>query len=428
MRALVIGAAVSGTAAMRLLTARGHRVTVYDADPDAAAALVGSVAAHGGTWEPRLLDGIDVVVVSPGVPEHAAPIQDALAAGLPVWSEIELAARHLDVPMAAVTGTNGKTTVTALAAAMLEASGKSAAAVGNIGDPLCDAVGTDRDVLVVEASSFQLRFIDTFRAHAAVLLNVAPDHLDWHGTVEAYAAAKARIWERQGTDDVIIFDSDDPGAVAAVAGAPSRRVPVSGHTRPSGGLGPEDGALRIGDLDLPLNDLSSTDAAFVVDTAAAAAVALVMGGTPAGVAAAATTFQPAAHRRQVVGNWDGVAWVDDSKATNPHAAAAAIRSYPSVVLIAGGRNKGLDVGALGIERNVKFVVGLGEAGSDVVATAAAGAIAANLDEAVALADRHSVAGDTVLLAPGCASFDMFDSYSDRGDQFAAAVLERKEAT
>ncbi len=427
MNTLVVGAAVSGRAASRLLLARGHRVAVYDSDPEAAAALAGTVTAHGGTWDPRHLEGVDTVVVSPGVPEHAAPIQDAIAAGLPIWSEIELAARHLEAPMAAVTGTNGKTTVTALAAAMLVESGLRAGAVGNIGDPLCDAVDADWEVLVVETSSFQLRFIDTFHPRVAVLLNVAPDHLDWHGTEAAYAAAKSRIWENQTADDVLVFDADDPGAVAAIRGARSRLLPVSGRRRPGGGIGPEGPVLRLGPVDLLLSDLPSDDETFVVDAAAAAAAALAMGATPEAAAAAVTRFRPAAHRREIVGEWGGVVWIDDSKATNPHAARAAIRAYPSVVLVAGGRNKELDVGSLAEEPTVRVVIGLGEAGPEMVRRAADGVMAADMEQAVAIADRLARPGDTVLLAPGCASFDMYRSYGERGERFAAAVRARKES-
>jgi UDP-N-acetylmuramoylalanine--D-glutamate ligase len=183
--------------------------------------------------------------------------------------------------------------------------------------------------------------------------------------------------------------------------------------------------LNLGDAVLPVTSLRSGDPAFVVDVAAAAAAAMAMGADPEGIAGAARSFTPAAHRRELVGVWGGVAWVDDSKATNPHAALAAIRSFPSVVLLAGGRSKGLDVGVLGAEPNLRFVVGLGEAGPEVVARAPRGTVASDMEEAVAIADSASRPGDTVLLAPGCASFDMYASYADRGDRFAESVKTRK---
>jgi len=425
MRVLVIGAAVSGRAAASLLRSKGEYVVLYDAD---RAALDGAAADRlsGGPWDPALLDAIDVVVASPGVPEHAAPIRDTLASGIPLWSELELASRHIDAPIAAVTGTNGKTTVTGLTARMLEASGLRVAAVGNIGEPLSAAVGTPWDALVVEASSFQLRFVDSFRADAAVLLNVAPDHLDWHGSFEAYAAAKARILERQTPGDVVVFDADDPGASALVVGATARRVPVSGRVRPDDGWGPEGDALILDGVEIPVADLPRGDAVMLVDVAAAASAAVHLGATPEGVREAAIGFTAVPHRREVVGTWDGVTWVDDSKATNPHAAIAAIRDLESVVLIAGGRNKGLDVGPIALEPNLRLVVAIGEAAGDLAAGGGPVKIADTLEEAVAIADESAVVGDTVLLAPGCASFDMFRSYADRGDRFSAIVRSRKE--
>lgn len=426
MTTLVIGAAVSGRAAAALLRARGEKVIVYDADPAALDGL-DTDAVHGGAWDPALLDGVDLVVPSPGVPEHAPPVADALAGGYTVWSEIELAHRHLGgIPLIAVTATNGKTTVTELAAAMLQASGMRAAAVGNIGDPLSAAVGRPWDALVVETSSFQLRFVEGFRADAAVLLNLAPDHLDWHGTMERYVAAKRRILERQGPGDIIVFDADDRGAVAAVADASGRPVPVSGVRAVDGGAGVVDGNLVLPGGPVPLAAMRRSDPVFAVDVAAAAVAADHLGATHEAIRTVALTATTGRHRREVVGTWDGVTWVDDSKATNPHAALAAIRSYPAVVLIAGGRAKGLDIAPLAVEPNVRAVVAIGEAAAALVAVRPGTPVAGDIGEAVALADAAARSGDTVLLAPGCASFDMFRSYADRGDRFAAAVRSRKE--
>ena len=426
MRVLVLGAAVSGRAALRLLEGEGHEVALHDTDPGALAGLEAGRTAVGGPWESRLLEGIDLVVPSPGIPEHAAPIQEALAAGLPVISELELAASRLSVAYAAVTATNGKTTITTAAADMIGAAGGRAAAVGNIGDPLCDAVGGPWEALVIEASSFQLRFIQDFHPAAAVLLNVAPDHLDWHGSFEAYLEAKAMIHHNQGPDDLLVFDADDAGAVTAVRGAESRLVPVSGSHREAGG-GPEGGNLWIGDIAVELAGLSTGDPVFLADLTAAGLIALEMGATVESVSEVACSFTPGRHRREIVGTWDGVAWVDDSKATNPHAALAAVRAYPSVILIAGGRNKGLDVTPIVLEPSVTHVITLGEEGPAILAAAREASPAADMAEAVAIADRLSHPGDTVLLAPGCASFDMYASYGERGDHFASLIRERKES-
>lgn len=428
MTALVIGAAVSGRAATALLRSSGEAVVVYDADPAAIEAIEAD-RVHGGVWDRSLLEGVELVVTSPGVPEHAPPIQDSLAAGIPLWSELELGFRHLEAPIAAVTGTNGKTTVTDLAARMLQASGLRAAAVGNIGDPLSAVTGQSWDGLVVEASSFQLRFVDTFHARVAVLLNLAPDHLDWHGSFQAYAAAKARILERQTGDDLVVFDADDPGAVSVVVAGvrAARRLPVSGLALPTDGWGPDDDRLVLGDLEIPLKTIPRTDAVMLVDIAAAAAAASHLGATPDGIREAAAGFTAGPHRRQVVGAWNGVTWIDDSKATNPHAALAAIRDHDSVVLIAGGRNKGLDVSPIPLEPNLRLVVAIGEAASELAAAGGPVKVAASLEEAVAIADETARPGDTVLLAPGCASFDMFGSYAERGERFAAIVRSRKES-
>lgn len=425
MRVLLIGAAVSGRAALHLLESDGWEVLVYDADPAAVADLSGDRRVYGGGWTPGLLAGIDLVVTSPGVPPHAPPLADSLAAGVPIWGELELAARHLDADLLAVTATNGKTTITQMATAMLAASGRRVAAVGNIGVPLSEAVGGAWDALVVEASSFQLRFIDSFHPRVAVLLNVAPDHLDWHGDFPAYLAAKASIHRNQGEGDLLVFDDEDPGAREAVAAARARRAPVSGRRRPRPGSGPEGGRLWLGEVAVDLAGVRSSDPIFLVDAAAAGIAALELGATAEGITRALCDFRPPRHRREEVGTWEGVAWVDDSKATNPHAAIAAIRAYPSVILIAGGRNKGLDVAAISGEDRLRHVIGIGEAGPEMVAAAREGTLAADLEEAVEVADRLARPGDTVLLAPGCASFDMFHSYAHRGEVFTAVVRARK---
>lgn len=417
---LVLGAAVSGRAAAAVLRANGDKVLVYDA-VDGAAEGIDADAIHTGAWDPAFLDGVDLIVTSPGIPPDALPLVDAARAGLPVWAEIELAFRHLDAPIGAVTATNGKGTVTEMAAAALTASGLRAAAVGNIGEPLSAAVGSAWDALVVEASSFQLHFVDSFTATAAVLLNVAADHLDWHGSYEGYVAAKQRILERQTDGDIAVFDADDPGATAAISAARAQVVPVSGTRVPAGGYGPDGDVLRIGPASIPIERLNRHDPVFLVDAAAAGAVALHLGADPAALEEALTTYRPAPHRRQWVGEWDGVTWIDDSKATNAHAALNAVRSYQSVVLIAGGLAKGTDPTDVVREPSVRFVVGIGEAGPAMVVAAADGVVADDMEHAVALAAAAAEPGDTVLLAPACASFDMFASYAERGERFQSAV-------
>lgn len=414
----MLGASLSGDAAVRLALALGHEVRVYDLDPSRVEAhrRAGRDVATGEP-ESALFEGVDVIVTSPGIPEHSTVIQMALESGVDLWSEIEFAARHTKAPYVAVTGTNGKTTTTVAAARMLQASDVTALAVGNVGAPLSDAA-LAKDPLVVETSSFQLRFIDTFRPSAAAILNIAPDHLDWHGTMEAYVAAKARITEHQGPDDVLVIDPDDEVTTAAVRHTAARIVAASGVRRPARGNGPEGDAVFIDGHEFARPDIDRT---FLYDLVVAGTLALHLGATPEGIDSVLTGFVAGRHRREVVGTWDGVVWVDDSKATNPHAAAAAIGAHRSVVLIAGGRNKGLDLTPIAEPASLRHVVAIGEAADELALVVDPGrmSIAGSMADAVAIAAGVAVTGDTVLLAPACASFDMFDDYGARGDAFAA---------
>lgn len=425
MRILVLGAGVSGTAAARLAGRLGHSVVGFDEDPAAAAAARRSgLSFAGGDWGPSLLGDADLVVVSPGIAEHAPMITDALEAGLPVWSELEFGSRHAAAPLLAVTGTNGKTTAVTAAASMLEASGAKVCAAGNIGTALSDVAQDAWDVIVVEASSFQLRFIDRFHPIGAAILNVAPDHLDWHPSFEAYLEAKRAISANQGPADVLAYGIDDPGARRAAAGSRARLVPVSGERVPGDGAGISAGELRVAGLGFPAPDLGPD---FLTDLIAAAVLARHAEATEAGIREGLARFRPGPHRRTPVGRWDGVEWVDDSKATNPHAAAAAAAAYPSVVLIAGGRNKGLDLSPMAHAPTVRHLVAMGESASELAALFDPETVtrAPTMEAAVSAADRAARPGDTVLLAPGCASFDMFRSYGARGDAFREAVLSLK---
>lgn len=425
-RVLVLGAGVSGLAAARLARRTGSTVCLYtESAPDNVAVNGFSVAT--GVWDPLLLEGIDLVVASPGFSERSLPIVETLEAGIPLCSEIEYAWRHLEGPVIAITGTNGKTSVTEATSAMLEASGLSAPATGNIGSPLSDYANESVDVFVVEVSSFQLAFIEEFHPVAAAVTNVAPDHLDWHGSMHSYTSAKARIYANQDGSDLLVYDADDPGATDLVANARSQRYPVSGLKRPPGGGGPVDGSLVVGDIVMNLADLTSTDRSHLANIACATALARRLGASVEGVVSAATSYRTGAHRREAVLEVGGVAWVDDSKATNPHAALASIRAYDSVVLIAGGLAKGLDVLPLASEPNVRMLLGIGEAGPDLVTAAGdRGRLAGTLEIAVEMASQAAVAGDTVLLAPGCASFDQFGSYGERGDRFAELASESQK--
>jgi UDP-N-acetylmuramoylalanine--D-glutamate ligase len=423
-RVLVLGTGLSGMAAARLARRLGMAVTLYDERPFTGS-LNPEIGLATGSWDPILLDGVDLVVTSPGFPERSLPITEALESGLPVRSEIEFAYRHLRAPVAAVTGTNGKTTVTEAAAAMLDASGLDAPATGNIGSPLSDYTESSFDALVVEVSSFQLRFTESFHPEAAAITNVAMDHLDWHGSLRSYREAKARIYANQTRDDLLVYDIDDEGAAELAEAAPARLYPVSGTHVPDGGGGFDGSSLVIGDVAVDVAEMRSQDPTHLVNLACAAALALHMGASAHGVARGAITFHPGAHRRTIVAESDGIQWVDDSKATNPHAAVASIRAHGPVILIAGGLAKGIDLTPIAEEPNVRMLVGIGEAGPDLVEAAGdRGRLAGTMEIAVEAAAGAAVPGDTVLLAPGCASFDQFESYGARGDRFAELVRQR----
>ncbi len=428
--ALVFGMGVSGEAVARHLRDRGARVIAADDRPSpkaaerAAAAGAPLVAAPGEAELRRLIAAADVVVPTPAVPETHRLFALAAELGKPVRSEVELAGRWARRPIVAITGTNGKTTVTELVAAMLAASGRRSVAAGNIGLPLADGVRRDVDVIVAEVSSFQLHSTDSFHPGVAVWLNFAPDHLDWHADLESYARAKARVWAHQEGSDVAVVNADDPVVTRWAAGAPARVV-TFGVAAADADYHVADGELRGPDgFALPLSAMHRTLPHDVANALAASAAARAAGATGDGVATAlADRRDDGAHRVALVGEHAGVRWYDDSKATNPHATAAALRGFDSVVLIAGGRNKGLDLAALAPDAagRVRAVVGVGEAGPEVAEALRSVSyvhITNTMQEAVAAAAELAQPGDAVLLSPACASFDQYRNYAERGDDFA----------
>jgi len=444
MDVLVVGLAATGLSVVEYTRAAGHEVTVLEDTPGAAFAgrahavrALGAEVVERPTAESAATLGrsCDLVVPSPGVhPDHPA-IAAADAAGIPVRSEIDLAAARLraraDAPkLVAITGTNGKTTVTTLVDLVLRESGQRSVAAGNIGRPLIEAVGDDVDVVVAEVSSFQLAFTTSvFAPDVAVLLNVAEDHLDWHGSVEAYAAAKARIFEHQSGHALAVVNADDPVADRIGAGAPGQVARYSAAAPPEGGYGVL-GEMLVGP-DGPLAAAPASNAPHDRGNALAAAVAaLAAGATTDGVASAIAAFGGLPHRVQLVRERGGVRFYDDSKATNPHATAGALRGFDSVVLIAGGRNKALDLRALReFAPRLRTVVAIGDAADEVVAAfegAAPVVRAGSMREAVAAAEQAAQPGDAVLLSPACASFDWYENYGARGDDFAREVLALTE--
>jgi UDP-N-acetylmuramoylalanine--D-glutamate ligase len=449
-RVLVIGLAETGAAVARVLRAEGRDVTVIEDDPAETPAYAERVEALRGIGarlveapdDARIRDLVaaaDLVVPSPLVrPGHRA-IAEAEARGILVRSEIDLAAeRSASAAIVAVTGTNGKTTVTTMITAMLDASGVRAIAAGNIGRPLIEAVADDAAVIVAEVSSFQLQFAqEAFRPRVAVLLAITPDHLDWHGTFAEYTAAKARIVARQAGDDLLVFDADDPRAVAIAAHAPARSVGFSARPDAAGCFRVAGDALVYPDGHplAPVAVMSRSLAHDRTNALAAAAAALDVGATPEGVVTALRGYATMPHRVALVGEAYGVQWYDDSKATNPDAARSAVSSFRSVVLLAGGRNKGLDLSVLASEApRLRGVVVFGEAGPEIAAAFARSDTrvesVADMREAVGAARRIAQPGDVVLLSPACASFDAYSGYAARGDDFAREVRRQvtEEAT
>jgi UDP-N-acetylmuramoylalanine--D-glutamate ligase len=423
---LVAGLGRSGrSAALHLAGFGADVVACDDGEPERGELERAGIEVHTGGTPVELLEGRKLLVVAPGLSEHHPLVRSALDGGVEVWSEVELAARLTSVPMVGVTGTNGKTTTAELAAAMLTASGRRAVAAGNVGLPLIDAVLARQrpDALVVELSSFQLRFTSTLRLVAGAWLNLAPDHLDWHGSLAAYATAKARVWANQGQRDWSLYAVDDPVVASHAAHASGMPVPFGVGRAPQGGLGIEAGIAlsRVEGHEGPLwraAALRLPGRHNLVNALAASGMAMALG----------------AHPLAEVATVRGVRFVNDSKATNPHAAGRALAAFPRVVWIAGGRNKGLAFDELAAEARARLVgvVLIGEAAGDLAAALGrAGyegplARAASIGEAVTVGFSLAEAGDTVLLAPACASFDMFSSYAERGDAFTASVARLAE--
>ena len=437
---------MAGSAAARALLDQGVAVTVVDR---AASARTEALAAAGATVliaddaPPELLAQASELVVSPGIAPHHPLVVAALAAGLDVYSEPELAwrLRGPDAPVwLGITGTNGKTTTTTMLAAILAAAGKRTAALGNIGEPLVFAAGYD--VLAVELSSFQLHWSRELAVPVGALLNLADDHLEWHGTFDAYAHAKVAIWRaatREG-GGVAIGNLDDPRVAAQLSTVAGRAVGFTVGGPAQGQLGVEEGwltdrAFGAGRL-IEADRIRPPGTHNVSNALAAAALALAYGVDAAAVRDGLAAYQPEPHRNSFVATVAGVSYVDDSKATNPHAAYASLTAYPRVVWVAGGQLKGVDITDLvqSVAGRLAGAVLLGVDRAQVaqaLARHAPGVPVVEVDsthdgamaEVVRAAARLARPGDTVLLAPAAASKDMFESYAKRGTAFAAAVRE-----
>lgn len=433
---LVVGMGLTGASVVRFLVSEGARVSVADSrtSPPALGQINNDypdVAKHVGGLPTTLLAGIDELVVSPGVDLREPLLVTARDQGLAIYGDIEWFARRAQAPVVAITGSNGKSTVTALLASMAQASGVNVAVGGNFGTPALDLLDPGVEMYVLELSSFQLELTESLQARAACVLNVSPDHIDRHGSLAHYAALKARIYKHS---DVAVVNCDDP----EVSRMPVGRSQVVGFSVAEPNT--VDGyGLREIDADIWLaqgqnNLINVSELKLRGRHNYANALAALALGEAAGLALPAMLealrdFQGLAHRCQWVANVAGVDWVNDSKGTNVGALMASLEGLPGpIVLLAGGQAKGGDFHPVGpvLARKGRLALLFGtDAG--YVESALCNYVAvkrvADLKQAVSEAALAAQPGDTVLLSPGCASLDMFKDYRDRGEQFASAVLE-----
>ncbi len=445
-RVLVVGLARTGLVVSVFAAGYGAQVTATDEKPEtelaeAAAKLrAAGVKLELGGHTPATFLEQDLIVLSPGVPAKLPALELARARGIPVWSEIELAWRLLRGKLVAITGSNGKTTTTALVAHILRTAGIPVLVGGNIGVPLLSLVesSADTSVTVAEISSFQLEAIEAFRPEIGVMLNLTPDHLDRHASFEEYAGAKMRLFENQLDRDAAVLNADDPEI--------TKRMPSRPHVywfsrqkRVAEGAFLRDGQIffRAEGAETPLgrrDQIALRGEHNVENVLAACAAAYLAGAAPAAIATGVQTFRGVEHRLEFVGEIGGVAFYNDSKATNVDAALKAIEAFPGPLLvILGGKDKGSPYTPLRepLQGRARLAILIGAA-AEKIAADIAGAVpvehAGTLDRAVRLAFEGAQPGDTVLLAPACSSFDQFENYEQRGQVFKDAVAKLEHSS
>ena len=447
-RVLVVGLARTGIATALFCAARGAHVTATDTragkelgDPVAVLQKAGVALELGGHRQELILDA-DLIIPSPGVPADAPLLQFARSKGVTIWSEIELAYRFLKGRLIGITGSNGKTTTTSLIEHILRSAGFSTILAGNIGTPLISCVekSSEKTVAVAELSSFQLELIEKLRPNISVFLNLTPDHLDRHHTLESYGAAKARIFQNQGESDSAVLNADDPGTTPYAPAKPQvfwfsrkQRVAQGAFVKESEILfrreGTEEAILKLADIPL-------AGAHNVENVLAAVAATKLAGAESAAIAKGVRSFAGVEHRLEFVAEIGGVRFYNDSKATNVDATLKAIDAFPGrILIILGGKDKGSDYTVLKAPLRERAILALliGVA-ADKIEKQIAGSVAieqaGTLERAVETAAHAARAGDVVLLAPACASFDQFQNYEHRGRVFKELVhqLERQAAS
>ena len=440
-RVLVVGLGRSGVASALFLHSRGAKVTVSDTKPEdqlrkeIPVLLDHGIAVETGRHGERTFQNQDLIVVSPGVPFDAQPLVQARALGEQVIGEIELASEFIPGPIVAITGSNGKTTTTTLVGEILTKSGFKTLVGGNIGTPAISLVekATPGAIAVLEVSSFQLETIRKFRPKVAVVLNVTPDHLDRHRTLEAYAAAKARIFENQQEHDFTVLNADDPICVAMAAKTKAQLFWLSRKREVDQGTFVRHGIVHLRRTGtehevMPVSEIPLKGAHNVENVLAAICSAELMGCAPDAIRSAVREFKAVEHRLQYVATVRGVEYYNDSKATNVDATIKALESFPGRIhLILGGKDKGSDYTVLNglLRERAKCVYTIGAAAEKIqahIAGATKVVSSGTMDAAVTQASAGAEPGDIVLLAPACASFDQFQNYEHRGRVFKELVL------
>jgi len=433
MKTLVLGAAKSGVAAANFLAGRGEPVVLADANanPPLPYELDASVERAFGRDDERLLDDVRELVLSPGVPMSIPLVQSAFARAIPVIGEIELAWRHLKGTVIAITGSNGKSTTTALIGEILRVAGRQPIVAGNIGEPLIASLDPDRPrTYVLELSSFQLEAVDTFHANVALLLNITPDHMDRYPNFDAYAAAKYRIFCNQVSGDTAIVNANERREAPRESHVREWRFSAARSVGEGAFLDGDELVIRIGgdERRIPRASLKLQGQANVENALAAWLAARAVGVEDMDVQIAFGTFAGLPHRMVLVRELDGVRWINDSKGTNVDATLKSLEGFPSssVILILGGKDKAGEFERMRelVQAKTRTVLTIGKA-ADRIAEALDGAAdivpAGDMAQAVAWARANAKSGETVLLSPACASFDQYRNFEHRGEHFEELV-------
>jgi UDP-N-acetylmuramoylalanine--D-glutamate ligase len=447
MKILVVGLGKSGLAASRVLREKGAKVTACDIrTKEELGLLVGRLTERGvkvvpGGYPLVTKGNTDLVVTSPGIPRTVPPLVEAEKLGIPIWGEMELAYQFSPAPFIGITGTNGKTTTTALIGDILKKATYPSIVGGNIGLPLVEEVIrlSSEHLVVAEVSSFQLESVEKFKVKVAAILNITPDHLDRHYTMEGYIRAKARILENQKSEDFVVLNYDDMLTRLLATQAKGQVIFFSRMRTLERGIYVSDQQIVVNLKGeeipiLPVSDIRIPGAHNLENVLAAVACTWILGIDPECIRSTLQNFAGVAHRLEFVAEINGIQYINDSKGTNPDAAIKALEAYPNpLVLIAGGKNKGSDFTefASKIRERVRSLVLIGQAAADIRQAVEKTGFreiypTATFQEAVLTASRLANPGDIVLLSPACASWDMFNSYEERGDLFKKVVYALRD--